>query len=73
MSTQYLPGALLHNFCNATGPLGEQGGLFFMKQIVDALSYMHIEKGIAHRDLHSGNIMVGPGLRIKLFDFGNAV
>ena len=71
MINEYIPGTLLHNFCTALGSLGEDCGHLFMSQIVDALFYMH-EKDITHRDLHTGNIMVGPGLQIKLIDFGNA-
>jgi serine/threonine protein kinase len=50
---------------------------FVMREIISAVSYLH-EKRIAHRDLHSGNIMVSSPAedrgepRVKIVDFGSA-
>lgn len=41
-----------------------------MKQIVDALTYLHEEKSIIHRDLKLGNLFLDANLKIKLGDFG---
>lgn len=51
--------------------LGENAGRFFMKQLVIAVSEMHL-KGIAHRDLKPENIMLDQMLNVKLIDFGLA-
>ena len=44
----------------------------FMSQLIDALNYMHLKKGIAHCDLKLENIMVDDQLNLTLIDFGYA-
>lgn len=41
-------------------------------QIAEALAHAH-ERGIIHRDLKSGNVIVTPDGRVKVLDFGIAV
>jgi serine/threonine protein kinase len=55
------------------GPLNEQESKHIIKQVIDAVSYLH-EMNICHRDLKLENIMfdkVG-GFDVKLIDFGFA-
>jgi serine/threonine protein kinase len=56
-----------------SGPLNENKALYIIKQVIDAVHYLH-SLDICHRDLKLENIMfdkVG-GFDIKLIDFGFA-
>ena len=51
--------------------LGEEEMADIGIQVAESLDYAH-ERGIVHRDIKPQNIMVGPGGRVKLTDFGIA-
>jgi len=53
------------------GPLPVEQALSVCRQIAEALEVAH-EKGLIHRDLKPGNIMVTPDEKVKLLDFGLA-
>ena len=62
------------------GPLDTNRALNLFEQILEAISYAHTfvyrdergaeHRGIVHRDLKPANIMIAPGDRIKVTDFG---
>jgi serine/threonine-protein kinase len=56
----------------AAGPLtwGQRAGM--MRKVALAVQFLH-ERGMLHRDLKPGNILVGPDLEPKLVDFGLAL
>jgi serine/threonine protein kinase len=55
----------------ARGPLSEQRATELGRQVLSALETAHAA-GIVHRDIKPSNIMVLPGDRVKLTDFGIA-
>jgi len=54
---EYCNGGTLQNFLEKNIPLSEEIVQFLMKQIIDAIKYLHNKK-IVHRDLILSNIMI---------------
>jgi predicted ATPase len=52
-------------------PIPIPEGVRYMCQVLEALSYAHA-RGVVHRDIKPGNIMIMPDGTIKLMDFGIA-
>jgi eukaryotic-like serine/threonine-protein kinase len=53
------------------GPLAPERAAAIGAQVAEVLASAH-ERGIVHRDVKPGNLMVGQGDRVKLADFGIA-
>lgn len=53
------------------GPLAPRSALLFARQIAAGLAHAHA-RGVVHRDLKSGNIMLTPEGQAKILDFGLA-
>ena len=68
---QYVEGETLERILHARGKLSLQEAFSIALQILPALGYAH-EKGIVHRDIKPGNILVDSQGKAYLMDFGIA-
>ena len=64
----YVDGQPLSGLCK-NGPLLEKHALYYIRQVCEALAYVH-EHNRLHLDIKPGNIMVKPDGRTVLIDFG---
>lgn len=66
---EYLEGDSLRQLME-NGPLPEQQAVAYIRQIGDALRYMHDEKHLCHLDVKPSNIMLNAEGMAMLIDFG---
>jgi serine/threonine-protein kinase len=70
LALELVPGESLANRL-ARGPLPVEEALVICRQVAEALESAH-ESGVIHRDLKPANIMIAPGGKVKVLDFGLA-
>ena len=69
----YVEGEDLQALVKRTGPLPEQTALAWVRQVLNALEYLHRQQPpVIHRDVKSGNIKITPQGKAVLVDFGIA-
>jgi len=66
---EYLPGQTLKDIIETKGPFNWKTFKPIFEQILSGIHALH-SNGIIHRDLKPANIMLTPGSRVKILDFG---
>lgn len=70
IAMQFVEGQNVRQLVNGR-PLDIRSALSIAIQVADALAAAH-GRGIVHRDIKAGNVMVGPSGQVKILDFGLA-
>ncbi len=70
MAMSYVSGETLEERLDRDGCIPEQDAIQIIRQVAMALQYASEQKGILHRDIKPGNIMVTPTLHAKVLDLG---
>lgn len=68
---ELVEGMNIEEYVAARGPMPWKDALVYMGRLLDTMNYVH-SKGVIHRDIKPGNIMIRPDGRICLLDFGVA-
>lgn len=68
---EYVDGTDLEQFVAKHGPLPFEDVVKYSIQLCDALAHAHT-KGVVHRDLKPGNIMIDQQNNVRILDFGIA-
>ncbi len=66
----YLAGGSLQDYVKVNGTLSEKLAMKYIKQIANALKYMHEEEHICHYDVKPANILLDDKGNAVLIDFG---
>jgi serine/threonine-protein kinase len=68
---EFVDGPTVLELLDRRGPLPEEDALYVVLQVARVLEYLR-GKGVLHRDIKPGNILVAKGNKVKLIDLGFA-
>lgn len=68
---EYVPGSDLRQILQQRGRLPVKEALAIARQVALGVGYAH-RKGLVHRDIKPGNVLITPGREAKVADFGIA-
>lgn len=68
---EYVPGEDLRQMLERAGSLQAKQALDIARQMAQGIGYAH-RKGLVHRDIKPGNILITPSGEVKVADFGIA-
>jgi tetratricopeptide (TPR) repeat protein len=71
ITMEYVKGEDLHSLIKSKGKLDEAEAIGIAVQVAEGLAEAH-DLGVVHRDLKPQNILIEPGGRAKIMDFGIA-
>ena len=71
MVMEYVEGTLLHDIVQDHGPMSVPRACHYMRQIAEGLQHAH-EKGLIHRDIKPGNLILNRDGVAKILDMGLA-
>ena len=69
--TEFVPGTDLRHLVRHGGGMHEQDAATLVRDVARGLGHAH-QRGLVHRDVKPGNIMVTPGGLVKVLDLGLA-
>ncbi len=69
--TEFVPGTDLRKLIRRLGPLSYEAAALIMQQAAEGLEHAH-RRGLVHRDIKPGNLLVTPEAVVKLIDLGLA-
>jgi serine/threonine-protein kinase len=67
---ELLEGKNLSEFLRDHGPMPLPKAATLVRKVLEALAHAHDDAKVCHRDLKPSNVMVAPGERVKVVDFG---
>jgi serine/threonine-protein kinase len=68
---ELVPGSTLGELVRRSGPMDPATAARLVADAADAIAHAH-DRGVVHRDVSPGNVMVSPGEHVKILDFGIA-